>query len=69
MGSVRLIRAMLQIEPEKRITIEELCNHPWITSGFKNPVKNSKRSNVSVESLVQTFMRNTNCCIFNIIAV
>ncbi|XP_057336554.1 maternal embryonic leucine zipper kinase-like [Microplitis mediator] len=27
-----LIRAMLQTDPKKRITIEELCNHPWVVN-------------------------------------
>lgn len=43
-SSRRLIRAMLQIDPHKRITIKELCSHPWITAGFLNPI---------------TFMKNT----------
>ncbi|KAG8035265.1 hypothetical protein G9C98_001755 [Cotesia typhae] len=32
-SSKRLIRAMLQTDPKKRITIEELCNHSWVING------------------------------------
>lgn len=37
-NSKALIRSMLQINPEKRITIHELCNHPWITASCLKPV-------------------------------
>ncbi|KAL0106033.1 hypothetical protein PUN28_016034 [Cardiocondyla obscurior] len=30
-NSKALIKSMLQIDPAKRITIHELCRHPWIT--------------------------------------
>ncbi|XP_015113999.1 maternal embryonic leucine zipper kinase isoform X2 [Diachasma alloeum] len=45
-GSRRLIRAMLQIDPKKRITIEELCSHPWVTAGFLTPVTVVKKTNL-----------------------
>lgn len=32
-SSRRLIRAMLQVDPKKRITIKELLTHPWLTMG------------------------------------
>ncbi|KAI4498062.1 hypothetical protein M0802_006886 [Mischocyttarus mexicanus] len=44
-SSKRLIRAMLQRDPKKRITIQELCNHPWITSGFLNPISIVHKTN------------------------
>lgn len=46
-SSKRLIQAMLQIDPKKRISIQELCNHPWITAGFLNPVSFVHKTNVS----------------------
>lgn len=39
---------MLQIDPKKRITIQELCNHPWITAGFLNPVSFVHKTNVNI---------------------
>ncbi|KAG5312296.1 MELK kinase, partial [Acromyrmex insinuator] len=33
-----LIKSMLQIDPAKRITIHELCRHPWITGSSLKPV-------------------------------
>ncbi|XP_058801587.1 maternal embryonic leucine zipper kinase-like [Phymastichus coffea] len=43
-SSKRLIRAMLQTDPKKRINIKDLCSHPWITAGFLNPVSITKLS-------------------------
>lgn len=37
-GSRRLIRQMLQVNPKKRITVEELLSHPWMTMGILEPV-------------------------------
>ncbi|KAH0944767.1 hypothetical protein HN011_009651 [Eciton burchellii] len=37
-NSKTLIRSMLQIDPAKRITIHELCHHPWIATDFLKPV-------------------------------
>ncbi|XP_034948803.1 maternal embryonic leucine zipper kinase-like [Chelonus insularis] len=45
-SSKSLIRAMLQTDPKKRITIDELCNHPWITATYLNPVVFSKKNNI-----------------------
>ncbi|KAK7868095.1 hypothetical protein R5R35_005544 [Gryllus longicercus] len=36
--SKRLIRSMLQVDPKKRITIDDLLSHPWLMKGFKEPV-------------------------------
>ncbi|KAK0097232.1 hypothetical protein PV326_002815 [Microctonus aethiopoides] len=44
-SSKRIIRAMLQTDPKKRITIEELCSHSWVTAGFLNPVTFAKKRN------------------------
>ncbi|KAG5334495.1 MELK kinase, partial [Acromyrmex charruanus] len=37
-NSKMLIKSMLQIDPAKRITIHELCRHPWITGSSLKPV-------------------------------
>lgn len=37
--SRQLIRSMLQVNPKKRITVEELLSHPWMTLGVLEPVK------------------------------
>lgn len=39
---------MLQTDPKKRITIQELCNHPWVTAGFLNPVSFVHKTNVYI---------------------
>ncbi|XP_076672301.1 maternal embryonic leucine zipper kinase-like [Andrena cerasifolii] len=44
-SSKKLIRAMLQIDPKKRITIQQLCKHPWITGEFLNPVSFIHKTN------------------------
>ena len=44
-SSKKLIRAMLQIDPKKRITIQQLCKHPWITAEFLNPVSFIHKTN------------------------
>ncbi|CAL1676992.1 unnamed protein product [Lasius platythorax] len=36
--SKALIKSMLQTDPVKRITIHELCHHPWITSNSLKPI-------------------------------
>ncbi|XP_069676736.1 maternal embryonic leucine zipper kinase-like [Periplaneta americana] len=33
LGSKQLIRAMLQVDPKKRITMDKLMRHPWVTAG------------------------------------
>ncbi|XP_043516246.1 maternal embryonic leucine zipper kinase-like [Frieseomelitta varia] len=55
-SSKRLIRAMLQIDPKKRITIQELCNHPWITAGFLNPVSFVHKTNFEKDDDVLSTM-------------
>lgn len=55
-SSRRLIRAMLQTDPKKRITIQELCNHPWITSGFLNPVTFAHKTNFEKDDDVLSTM-------------
>lgn len=45
-SSKMLIREMLQTNPTKRITIHELCNHSWITTGFFKPVSFFHKTNV-----------------------
>ncbi|XP_024942056.1 maternal embryonic leucine zipper kinase [Cephus cinctus] len=55
-SSRRLIRSMLQTDPNKRITIEELCNHPWITAGFLNPVTFVKKINFERDTEVLNTM-------------
>lgn len=47
-NSKALIRSMLQINPEKRITIHELCNHPWITASCLKPVAFVQKTKVSI---------------------
>ncbi|KYM80216.1 Maternal embryonic leucine zipper kinase [Atta colombica] len=37
-NSKMLIKSMLQIDPAKRITIHELCRHPWITGSCQKSV-------------------------------
>lgn len=39
LSSRRLIRAMLQVDPKKRITIKELLSHPWLTMGTVHPIQ------------------------------
>lgn len=44
---------MLQIDPVKRITIDELCHHPWVTSNSLKPVVFTHRTKV------KTFLEQT----------
>ncbi|XP_034244489.1 maternal embryonic leucine zipper kinase-like isoform X2 [Thrips palmi] len=46
MESRRLIRSMLQIDPKKRIRVDELLNHPWVMRGFREPVCVNNSSNM-----------------------
>lgn len=55
-SSKRLIRAMLQVDPKKRITIQELCNHQWITTGFLNPVTFVHKTNFEKDDDVLSTM-------------
>ncbi|KAK9506875.1 hypothetical protein O3M35_008728 [Rhynocoris fuscipes] len=36
--SKQIINDMLQVDPRKRITVNELLSHPWITMGYYEPV-------------------------------
>ncbi|XP_046392641.1 maternal embryonic leucine zipper kinase-like [Ischnura elegans] len=46
--SKRLIRSMLQVDPKKRISIKELCCHPWIMQGYDAPVMLDTRQDRSI---------------------
>ncbi|KAJ1521043.1 hypothetical protein ONE63_002754 [Megalurothrips usitatus] len=46
MESRRLIRSMLQIDPKKRIGVEELLSHPWVMRGFREPVSLNNSCNM-----------------------
>ncbi|XP_049799093.1 maternal embryonic leucine zipper kinase-like [Schistocerca nitens] len=37
-NSKDLIKSMLQLDPKQRITIKELQNHPWVLTGYGEPV-------------------------------
>lgn len=37
--SLSLIRSMLQVDPKKRITVEQLLSHPWLTLGILDTIK------------------------------
>ncbi|KYN02334.1 PREDICTED: maternal embryonic leucine zipper kinase-like [Cyphomyrmex costatus] len=37
-NSKMLIKSMLQIDPARRITIHELCHHPWVTGSSQKSV-------------------------------
>jgi len=43
-----LIKSMLQIDPAKRITIHELCRHPWITGSCQKSVSFIHRTEVRI---------------------
>lgn len=51
--SCRLIKSMLQIDPKKRITVEELLSHPWLTLGILDSVtfKSTDPSNYDNECI------------------
>ena len=38
-GSIRLLDSMLQTDPKRRITVDQLMTHPWLVDGFDRPVK------------------------------
>ncbi len=38
-GSVELLDRMLQTDPKRRITVEELLRHPWLMDGYDRPVR------------------------------
>ncbi len=46
-GSIRLLDAMLQTDPKRRITVEQLLTHPWMMDGYEErPVKWQSRYHV-----------------------
>ena len=51
MESRRLIRSMLQIDPQKRIRVDELLNHPWVMRGHRGPVSINDSCNVGIVSI------------------
>lgn len=51
-GSKRLIRSMLQTDPKKRITVDRLVSHPWVTLGYDGPVSKDSVCDVSMCSLL-----------------
>ena len=38
-GSLQLLHAMLQTDPKRRITVQELLTHPWLLEGYEKPVR------------------------------
>jgi len=38
-GSLQLLDQMLQTDPKKRITVNQLLQHPWLMDGYDKPVK------------------------------
>jgi maternal embryonic leucine zipper kinase len=45
-GSIRLLDSMLQTEPKRRITVDQLLAHPWLMDGYDRPVKWQSRYHV-----------------------
>lgn len=46
-GSIRLLDSMLQTDPKRRITVDQLMAHPWLVDGFDRPVKWQSKYHVS----------------------
>jgi maternal embryonic leucine zipper kinase len=42
-GSLDLLNLMLQTDPKKRITVQQLLAHPWLMDGYDKPVKYQSR--------------------------
>ncbi len=42
-GSLDLLNLMLQTDPKKRITVQQLLTHPWLMDGYDKPVKYQSR--------------------------
>ena len=42
-GSLELLNQMLQTEPKKRISVQQLLQHPWLMDGYDKPVKYQSR--------------------------
>ncbi|XP_045578982.1 maternal embryonic leucine zipper kinase isoform X3 [Salmo salar] len=38
-GSILLLNQMMQVDPKHRVTIKQLLDHPWMTSGYDSPVE------------------------------
>ncbi|TRY75718.1 hypothetical protein TCAL_08671 [Tigriopus californicus] len=59
-GSVALLDAMLQTDPRRRITVNELLLHPWLMVGYDTPVQwQSKFHATDLESdVVQQIARH-----------
>uniref|UniRef100_A0A674DPS7 Maternal embryonic leucine zipper kinase n=1 Tax=Salmo trutta TaxID=8032 RepID=A0A674DPS7_SALTR len=38
-GSILLLNQMMQVDPKHRVTIRQLLDHPWMTSGYDSPVE------------------------------
>lgn len=36
--SRQVIKEMLQVDPRRRITVNKLLSHPWMTMGYYEPV-------------------------------
>jgi maternal embryonic leucine zipper kinase len=53
-GSKILIKSMLQVDPKKRITIDKLVCHPWVTLGYDEPVNKDSVCDVSKIFMMDT---------------
>jgi len=47
-GSLQLLHAMLQTDPKRRITVQELLTHPWLLEGYEKPVRWQSRYRTAV---------------------
>ncbi|KAK5581893.1 hypothetical protein RB653_003473 [Dictyostelium firmibasis] len=64
-----LVKGLLTVDPEKRLTVEQALHHPWITeinSSYKNDRSNSNSSNNSNNNIfkkspLKTINNNNNC--------
>jgi serine/threonine protein kinase len=54
-GSKRLVRSMLQTDPKKRITVDRLVCHPWVTLGYDGPVSKDSVCDVSEIRMIVIF--------------
>jgi maternal embryonic leucine zipper kinase len=54
-GSKRLIKSMLQVDPKKRITVDKLVCHPWVTLGYDEPVNKDNLYDVSKVLMIVIF--------------
>lgn len=64
-GSRKIIRDMLQIDPKRRISIDELLKHEWVTMGCLDPVlhdsinKDHDKNNDVLNALGEYYMIGT----------